>query len=386
MADFEHSGPGGGLADRWTDIFRADFPVHFGIMASIAAACFQGFLKDRIAGVLPYALADGCFLFAFLWWFATRAFTRTAMFITPRGAMLPTLLLVGLLPALYLIVPGTPLVIQLAGLRAWSLYPVACVIALSVTYNAGQVRAYVGLVILLCVITAIYGILQYRAGPGSWFTGGALAAARHGNTVFYFVQGGASQFRAYSTFQFPAPFAAMMVYGMVLAGGFALSRFRSRSRLVWIAGLMALLFVAMGVATLFAPYKHRLPALEPLYDKPVAIPRVQGVTPAANLIPNDAALAEWLRIVPRSGPKPKMAIVATSGGGIRAAVWTTAVLNALTTGPYAIVRHPLYVVALIVGPALAGGYWALHHVYWIGPIAGAAVASVLYSSVFSKRT
>ncbi len=38
------------------------------------------------------------------------------------------------------------------------------------------------------------------------------------------------------------------------------------------------------------------------------------------------------------------------------------------------------------GPALAGGYWALHHVYWFGPILGAAVASFLYSAVFAKRS
>ena len=38
------------------------------------------------------------------------------------------------------------------------------------------------------------------------------------------------------------------------------------------------------------------------------------------------------------------------------------------------------------GPALAGGYWTLHHVYWVGPILGAAVASFLYSAVFAKRS
>jgi MIP family channel proteins len=37
------------------------------------------------------------------------------------------------------------------------------------------------------------------------------------------------------------------------------------------------------------------------------------------------------------------------------------------------------------GPALVGGYWSLHHVYWIGPILGAAVASFLYTAVFAKR-
>ncbi|MFI5208341.1 MAG: hypothetical protein ACHQX4_10010, partial [Gemmatimonadales bacterium] len=161
--EFEPWDPGVRLADKWTDIFRQDFPVHFGIMASIAVACFQGFLKDRIGGALPYAISDAFFIFAFMWWLATRAFRRDALLITPRGPMQVTLLLVTLLPALYVAVPGTPLVIQAAGLRAWSLFPLACIMALTVTRNAAQVRAYVFLIIVLCLITAVYGILQYRA-------------------------------------------------------------------------------------------------------------------------------------------------------------------------------------------------------------------------------
>src|SRR5262249_14693340 len=160
-------------------------------------------------------------------------------------SMLTTLLLVTLLPALYLIVPGTPLIVQVAGLRAWSLYPVACIIALSTIYNAAQVRAYVGLVLILCAITAAYGILQYQAGPGSFCRGGWLPAAGHGSTVFFVGQGGEQQFRAYSTFQFPAPFAGMMVFGIVLAAGFGMSRLRPRGRLAWVGALMILYFIAM---------------------------------------------------------------------------------------------------------------------------------------------
>jgi hypothetical protein len=236
------------LRDHWTDIFRADFPIHFGIMGSIATACFQGWLKDRVGGPLPYALSDGCFLFAFVWWFGTRAFRRDAMLITPRGAMLTTLLLVTLVPALYVAVPGTPLVVQLAGLRAWSLYPIGCIMALSIVRNAGQVRAYVGLILLLCVITAVYGILQYRAGPESALAGGAFAAERHGASVYYAVQGQESQFRAFSTFTFPAPFAGMMVYGMILAAGSALNSYRRLRQRVAYAALIPLLFVAMTVS------------------------------------------------------------------------------------------------------------------------------------------
>lgn len=32
------------------------------------------------------------------------------------------------------------------------------------------------------------------------------------------------------------------------------------------------------------------------------------------------------------------------------------------------------------GPALVGGYWALHHAYWLGPILGALVAGIFYEA------
>ncbi|MDA2913999.1 aquaporin [Acidobacteriia bacterium AH_259_A11_L15] len=37
------------------------------------------------------------------------------------------------------------------------------------------------------------------------------------------------------------------------------------------------------------------------------------------------------------------------------------------------------------GPALAGGYWAHHWVYWAGPLAGGLLAGALYSSVFLRK-
>ncbi|HEY8131438.1 MAG TPA: patatin-like phospholipase family protein, partial [Thermoanaerobaculia bacterium] len=105
----------------------------------------------------------------------------------------------------------------------------------------------------------------------------------------------------------------------------------------------AALIVAMAIAAIVTPYKHRFPALDPLYQHPIAIPPIQSPLPANHLIANDAVREKWLSIVPPATAKPKLAIIATSGGGIRAAVWTTAVLNALTTGPYRIPSFPYHV-------------------------------------------
>src|SRR5207248_7177201 len=125
---------------------------------------------------------------------------------------------------------------------------------------------------------------------------------------------------------------ALLVYGFV--------RFQfPRERVV----VSAALIVAIAIAGISTKYKHRFPALEPLYDHPVAIPALQSG--ATDLLRNDDVLAAWAGM---AGAKPKLAIIATSGGGIRSAVWTTAVLNALTTGPYAIPHFP-YHVRLMTG-------------------------------------
>ncbi len=37
------------------------------------------------------------------------------------------------------------------------------------------------------------------------------------------------------------------------------------------------------------------------------------------------------------------------------------------------------------GPALVGGFWAHHWIYWVGPLAGGALAGFLYSSLYLRR-
>ena len=219
------------LENRWTDVFKKDMLVHVGIMGSIVAGTFQGYLKDRIGGPFPYALAELFFIAAFIVWFATIAIRN----IPIRGpGVVPVVVLTAVfIPVLYLAHPGSPLVVELAGLRAWAEYPVACLIALTVITTAGQVRAYVGLILVLCVITAAYGIFQYQTGSSTLFGSSELAQLRHGSSVYYNIFGTYERsFRAFSTFTFPAPFAGMMVFGTLLAAGIAVSEsWRPRARL-----------------------------------------------------------------------------------------------------------------------------------------------------------
>ena len=133
------------LENRWTDVFKRDMLVHVGIMGSIVVGTFQGYLKDRIGGPIPYALAELFFVAAFIVWFGTLA-TRNIPIRGP-GVVPAVILAAVLIPVLYLAHPGSPIVIEVAGLRAWAEYPVACLIAMTVIKTPGQVRAYVGLIL-----------------------------------------------------------------------------------------------------------------------------------------------------------------------------------------------------------------------------------------------
>jgi len=37
------------------------------------------------------------------------------------------------------------------------------------------------------------------------------------------------------------------------------------------------------------------------------------------------------------------------------------------------------------GPALAAGYWADHHVYWVGQLLGGGLAGLVYGRFLIKR-
>ena len=233
------------LADRWTDVFRRDKLVHLGLMMSITLGTFQGYLKDHIPGFLPYALAELFFLAAFVAWFGTLVVRHLPV----RGpGLVPAVVLMAIfVPVLFLLHPTSPLLLKVAGLRAWAEFPIACLMALTVIKSRGQARAYVGLILLLCTITAVYGIVQYQRGPELALST-ALARVRHGPTIFYTIRAGQSAFRAFSTFTFPAPFAGMMVFGLLLAAAVVVTPLRPTGQRVLAGLLIPVMFFGMTVS------------------------------------------------------------------------------------------------------------------------------------------
>ena len=234
------------LTGRWTDVFRRDAALHMAIMSSIVAGTFQGWLKDHFGGPLPYAAADLLLMGAAILWFGSLALRHAP--VRGPGNVPHIIFALIFVPMAFLLHPGTPITIEAAGLRAWVAFPVAGLIAMTTIRGRGQVEAYVRLILILCFITAVYGIWQYRQGPESALAG-QLAQMRHGTTVFYNLgRPGEQEFRAFSTFTFPAPFAGMMVFGILLAAGKAMARNTSRRERWLMLLLIPLFFVGMTVS------------------------------------------------------------------------------------------------------------------------------------------
>lgn len=40
--------------------------------------------------------------------------------------------------------------------------------------------------------------------------------------------------------------------------------------------------------------------------------------------------------------------------------------------------------ARVLGPAIVGGEWASHWIYWVGPLVGGGLAALLYDLLYRK--
>ncbi|HKO59028.1 MAG TPA: hypothetical protein VJ276_24390 [Thermoanaerobaculia bacterium] len=114
-----------------------------------------------------------------------------------------------------------------------------------------------------------------------------------------------------------APFAiAVMLAILVLVYGWILFRY-PRQRFV----ILGVLLIWIALANV-VPYRYRFPSLD--YSRPY------DFTPRkVTLVPDE--LEAWRTNLAKLEPgvKPKLIVVTTSGGGIRAAAWTSAVLSKL---------------------------------------------------------
>jgi hypothetical protein len=92
---------------------------------------------------------------------------------------------------------------------------------------------------------------------------------------------------------------------------------------------LILFLLLVVVITNGNPYKYRFPGMGRYYDKSerIVVATIPDVLPSApiTLLKNDAVLGEWRQRTGRD--RPKLVVIATTGGAYRAAFWTTVVLD-----------------------------------------------------------
>ena len=186
--------------------------------------------------------------------------TTLALTLEPLFAASPLsvpLLLLAALCVLELANPDAPFIRSALGLRSWLLYLGFYFVGLYTLRSLRQLERLYSLLLALGVLTAVYGVYQWRAGPQS-FAGWSEYYGRYAGLVWV-AQSGAV-FRAFSTFVTPGAFGGNMALLMLLALSAAISqRIRPGWRIVAV-GTFAVMGAGVAASGSRGPATHLLVA------------------------------------------------------------------------------------------------------------------------------
>ncbi|HEY0157795.1 MAG TPA: patatin-like phospholipase family protein [Thermoanaerobaculia bacterium] len=205
------------------------------------------------------------------------------------------------------------------------------------------------------LVTWLAGVGNQSAPPDLWMHAYAFLLTAILGVVYAFLAAFVTRLPV------NAAVSICIILGLIVLFYGALRFFLPRAMLLALFALVAWVF---GVNQI--PRKHRfdeLRAVPPLSLAKYAEETKGGrITRNQDLIEDASALNAWRAGVSACGPKPKMVIVMTSGGGIRAAVWMAAVLEQLdrVKSPCELRRHIRVITGASGGMVGAGYYVAAH--------------------------
>jgi O-antigen ligase/polysaccharide polymerase Wzy-like membrane protein len=212
-------------------------PVDLVVMVLLVLGFFLGPLKLLGTGWLSYLSADGLALVIVIGVFGERIAEGKPLFAASPLSV--PLLLLGAFCVLELANPEAPFLRSVMGLRSWLLYLSFYFVGLYTFRSAKQLERLYSLLIILGVITALYGIYQWRAGPQAFATWSDYYA-EYARLAWY--THSVRVFRAFSTFVAAGTFGGNMSQVMLLAFSVAIcSRVRPVWRVLAVAG-----FAVMG--------------------------------------------------------------------------------------------------------------------------------------------
>lgn len=213
-------------------------PVDMLVVLLLVVGFFFGPLKLLGISWLSYLSADGLALLVLIFVLAERVANRKPV-IAASPLSVPLFLLAAFC-ILELANPEAPFIRSVLGLRSWVLYLGFYFVGFYTLRSVQQLERLYVVLLALGLLTAAYGIYQWRAGPESFATWSDYYGqyARLG----WSAQSGVV-FRAFSTFSAAGTFGGNMAMLMVLAFSVIASR---RISLVWRI-IVAASFATMGV-------------------------------------------------------------------------------------------------------------------------------------------
>ena len=176
---------------------------------------------------------------------------------------------------------------------------------------------------IIATLTLVYFPLRYLRPR--WVIGGPVVLASHALLI-------ANQAYGFAVFNLPYAFT--------------------------IVGVVLLVLIVFNRPARWA-FKYRFPGLEPYYADPFPLAEYADRTGRVTLLNDEAVLRNHLGIlpIPKGSDKPKLVLVAVSGGGIRAAVWIPLVFEAMSE---LILKHIRLIAGAsggMVGAAAVVGCW-----------------------------
>ena len=197
--------------EKITAFFRSDPFLNAVMAVAITVGFLHGWLKLKFPSHATTFLFDLLLCVALLLVYFQPG--RRGSFI-PAGPIGSALKAFYLLCMLYMVLPlGPPMLVHLAAVRGWCFATLMFALGYRLTNSIAQVKGYFIVLIVLGVITAIYGIRQTPEEIEKMQLEDANFAERYKDPFYYTSKG--RQLRAFSTFVSPGAFGGTMAYVII---------------------------------------------------------------------------------------------------------------------------------------------------------------------------
>ena len=197
--------------EKITAFFHSDPFINTVMAVSITVGFLHGWLKLKFPSFATTFLFDVLLSAALALVFFQPGRRGTFLPVGPIGSALKGFYLLCLV---YLVLPlGPPMLVHLAAVRGWCFATLMFVLGYRVANSIAQVKAYFIVLILLGVVTAIYGIRQTPEEVEKMQRLDSNFAERYKDPFYYTSKG--RQLRAFSTFVSPGAFGGTMAYVII---------------------------------------------------------------------------------------------------------------------------------------------------------------------------